>query len=50
MIFYKPYSDGTGFHQRLPKVYGTKNVWILRIPFREFHPNVTPNLRSRFQI
>ncbi|BAY92720.1 MULTISPECIES: sucrose synthase [unclassified Tolypothrix] len=42
--------DGTRCNQRLEKVYGTTNVWILRVPFREFNPNVTQNWISRFEI
>ncbi|AMW30681.1 sucrose synthase [Arthrospira platensis] len=45
-----PHSDGTRCDQRLEKVYGTKNAWILRVPFREFNPNVTQNWISRFEI
>ncbi|WP_019499873.1 sucrose synthase [Pseudanabaena sp. PCC 6802] len=45
-----PNSDGTRCNERLEKVYGTDNVWILRIPFREFNPNVTQNWISRFEI
>jgi sucrose synthase len=45
-----PNSDGTQCNQRLEKVYGTDNVWILRVPFREFSRNVTDNWISRFEI
>ncbi|MEA5573147.1 sucrose synthase [Calothrix sp. UHCC 0171] len=45
-----PNSDGTLCNQRLEKVYGTENVWILRVPFREFNPNMTQNWISRFEI
>lgn len=45
-----PNSDGTRCNQRLEKVYGTENVWILRVPFRDFNPNVTQNWISRFEI
>ncbi|MGC9528012.1 MAG: sucrose synthase [Limnospira sp.] len=45
-----PDSDGTRCHQRLEKVYGTENAWILRVPFREFNPNVTQHWMSRFEI
>jgi sucrose synthase len=34
----------------LEKVHGTDNAWILRVPFREFNPNVTQNWISRFEI
>lgn len=45
-----PNSDGTRCNQRLEKVYGTTNVWILRVPFREFNAKVTQNWISRFEI
>ncbi|MFB2974358.1 sucrose synthase [Aerosakkonema sp. BLCC-F183] len=45
-----PNSDGTRCNQRLEKVYGTENAWILRVPFREFNPNMTNNWISRFEI
>jgi sucrose synthase len=43
-------SDGTRCNERLEKVHGTENAWILRVPFREFNPNVTQNWISRFEI
>jgi sucrose synthase len=45
-----PNSDGTLCNQRLEKVYGTENAWILRVPLREFNPNMTQNWMSRFEI
>jgi sucrose synthase len=45
-----PNSDGTLCNQRLEKVDGTENAWILRVPFREFNPNMTQNWISRFEI
>lgn len=45
-----PNSDGTRCNQPLEKVYGTENGWILRVPFREFNPNITQNWISRFEI
>ncbi len=45
-----PNSDGTRCNERLEKVYGTENVSILRVPFREFNPKVTQNWISRFEI
>lgn len=45
-----PNADGTLCNQRLEKVHGTDNAWILRVPFREFNPNVTNNWISRFEI
>lgn len=43
-------SDGTRCNERLEKVYGTDNAWILRVPFREFNPKLTQNWISRFEI
>ncbi len=45
-----PNSDGTRCNERLEKVHGTDNAWILRVPFREFNPNMTQNWISRFEI
>ncbi len=45
-----PNSDGTRCNERLEKINGTENAWILRVPFREFNPNVTQNWISRFEI
>lgn len=45
-----PNSDGTTCNQRLEKIYGTEDAWILRVPFREFNPNMTQNWISRFEI
>ncbi len=45
-----PNSDGTLCNQRLEKVYGTQNAWILRVPLREFNPKLTQNWISRFEI
>jgi sucrose synthase len=45
-----PNSDDTLCNQRLEKVYGTHNAWILRVPFREFNPKLTQNWISRFEI
>jgi len=45
-----PNSDGTRCNERLEKVYGTDNAWILRVPFREYNPNVTQSWISRFEI
>lgn len=45
-----PNSDGTLCNQRLEKIHGTSDAWILRVPFREFNPNVTQNWISRFEI
>ncbi|MCC3586034.1 MAG: sucrose synthase [Microcoleus sp. PH2017_29_MFU_D_A] len=45
-----PNSDGTRCNERLEKVYGTENAWILRVPFRDFNPKLTQNWISRFEI
>ncbi len=45
-----PNSDGTRCNERLEKVHGTDNAWILRVPFREYNPNLTQNWISRFEI
>jgi sucrose synthase len=45
-----PNSDGTRCNERLEKVHGTENAWILRVPFREFNPKLTQNWISRFEI
>ena len=43
-------NDGTKCNQRLEKVHGTQNAWILRVPFREFNPKLTQEWISRFEI
>ncbi|MBD2018737.1 sucrose synthase, partial [Leptolyngbya sp. FACHB-36] len=45
-----PNSDGTLCNQRLEKIYGTEDAWILRVPFREFNPKLTQDWISRFEI
>ena len=45
-----PNSDGTLCNQRLEKVHGTENGWILRVPLREFNPKLTQNWISRFEL
>jgi sucrose synthase len=45
-----PESEDTRCDQRLEKVYGSTNVWILRVPFREFNANITNRWISRFEI
>jgi len=45
-----PNSDGTRCNERLEKINGTENAWILRVPFREFNLNVTQNWISRFEV
>lgn len=44
-----PNSDGTLCNQRLEKVHGSENAWILRVPLREFNPQMTQNWISRFE-
>lgn len=45
-----PNSDGTRCNERLEKVHGTDNAWILRVPLREFNPKLTQDWISRFEI
>lgn len=45
-----PNAENTNCNERLEKVHGTKNSWILRVPFREHNPKVTDNWISRFEI
>lgn len=45
-----PNSEGTQSHERLEKIQGTENAWILRVPFPEGNPNVTQNRIPRFEI
>lgn len=45
-----PNSDGTLCNQRLEKIHGTEDAWILRVPFREFNRRLTDNWISRFEI
>ena len=45
-----PNAEDTQCDQRLEKVNDTKNVWILRVPFREHNRDVTDNWISRFEI
>lgn len=45
-----PNCEGTYCNQRIEKLEGTENGWILRVPFREFNPNVTQNWISKFEI
>jgi len=45
-----PESDGTTCNVREEKVYGTENVWILRVPFRYENGEVVRQWISRFRI
>jgi sucrose synthase len=45
-----PNAEDTTCNQRLEKVDNTKNVWILRVPFRSLHEENTDNWISRFEV
>ncbi|QSJ18032.1 sucrose synthase [Nostoc sp. UHCC 0702] len=45
-----PNCEGTDCNLRLEKVRDTENAWILRVPFREFNPEITNNWISKFEI
>lgn len=45
-----PNCEGTLCSTRLEKIDGTEHGWILRVPFREYNPNVTQNWISKFEI
>ncbi|WGV26096.1 sucrose synthase [Halotia branconii] len=45
-----PNCEGTECNLRLEKVQNTENAWILRVPFREFNPEITNNWISKFDI
>lgn len=45
-----PDSPGTTCNQRLEKVSGCENVWILRVPFRRSNGEVVPQWISRFAV
>ena len=45
-----PNAGSTTCNQRLEKVHGTKNSWILRVPFRTHNQKITDNWISRFEI
>ena len=45
-----PNNEGTSCNQRLEKVNGAENAWILRVPLREFNPHMTQNWMSRFEL
>lgn len=44
-----PNSDGTRCNERLEKVHGTDDAWILRVPLRDFNPKMTQHWISRFE-
>lgn len=45
-----PNCEGTFCNLRLEKVDHTENAWILRVPFREFNPDITNNWISKTDI
>ncbi|BAZ50668.1 sucrose synthase [Nostoc sp. NIES-4103] len=45
-----PDCEGTDCNLRLEKVRDTENAWILRVPFREFNPQITSKWISKFEI
>lgn len=45
-----PENDGTTCNQRLEKIHGTENCWILRVPFHDKKGNIVPQWISRFKI
>ena len=45
-----PNAKNTSCNKRLEKIHGTKNSWILRVPFREHNKHVTEEWISRFEI
>jgi len=45
-----PDNDGTTSNQRLEKVWQSKNVWILRVPFRSENGEVLNHWLSRFTV
>jgi sucrose synthase len=45
-----PDNEGTTSNQRLEKINGTDNCWILRVPFKDEGQNVVPHWLSRFQV
>jgi sucrose synthase len=45
-----PNAGNTKSNQRLEKINGTKNSWILRVPFRSENSEITDNWISRFEV
>lgn len=45
-----PNNQSTNCNQRLEKICGTNNCWILRVPFHEFQPERTQDSSSRFEM
>jgi len=45
-----PENDGTRSNERLEKIHGTQNSYILRIPFKDDNMQIVPQWISRFHI
>ncbi|UCD11645.1 MAG: sucrose synthase [Nitrospinaceae bacterium] len=45
-----PENDGTRSNERLEKIHGTENSWILRVPFYDSEMRIVPHWISRFHI
>lgn len=45
-----PNCEGTSCNLRLEQLHGTRNGWILRVPFREGNPKMTQNWMPRSEI
>ncbi|QSA97482.1 sucrose synthase [Methylococcus sp. EFPC2] len=45
-----PDAQGTTCYQRLEKVAGCRNTWILRVPFRKTNGEIVPQWISRFAV
>ncbi len=45
-----PNCEGTLCSQRIERLEGTENGWIMRVPFREFNPTVTQNWIAKSEI
>lgn len=45
-----PNNQDTNCHERLEKIYGSKNCWIFKVPLHESQPEITQNSISRFEI
>ncbi len=45
-----PNCEGTECAMPLEKITGTEHGWILRVPFRDFNPNVTQNWLAKSEI
>ena len=45
-----PENEGTTSNQRLEKINGSENCWILRVPFKDSNQKIIPHWISRFQV